>query len=332
MHYDIMFSTDATARTGFGHAARGAQLTRLLRGKYPNVSVAMCGEFEEFASRRLTAEFDLKLLNQKEFYRATVGVYDTMVDSEEPEAWDSDRLEGLRERCDSVVFFANGVVLPDVPSDVIVVGYKLGGPTPHPPMLHWGLNYAPVSQDIVADIGVRREPASVFVALGGAQGSKGIKKVLNALALSQSIGQVSILQSPVNPIVIEDDWLRADQNIQRLNGVRSVGPYLQAAGMVVASYGHLGYEALACGVPVCLVGQKRFQALYADRLESHGLCVSAGLLLETEIKSLHESIERCRRQSQALSTQAKNMIDGKGLDRITYLLGDLVEQANCVAS
>ncbi|MCB9946833.1 MAG: hypothetical protein H6842_03270 [Rhodospirillaceae bacterium] len=314
----ILFSTHATADTGFGHAARCARLAALLAARRTGLDIALEGEFSDSALSRLAATPAVRFARSPE--RAGVAVYDRMDDIQDPEVWDTHRLDGLRRRARAVLFMANGTHDPRVPGGVTAIGYKPGGPAPRPPHLLWGLDYAPVAREMLPQAPVPRVYDTALVALGGAHGPQGLWTVLDALSRLPAIRHIDIIDSPVNPLASTLPDLRTGQSHAILCGVPSLTPYLATAGVVIASYGHLGYEALACGAPLCLVGQKAFQVTYAGRLAQLGLCVAAGALAGADPAHLADAIAATVRDAEGFSRAARGAIDGCGLDRIADLI------------
>lgn len=323
----VTFLTHATPTTGFGHAARCATLARLVKDRMPAAVTSFAGEFEASAEDTLRAIGPIDAVYAQP-PRSDVGVYDRMDDVENPEIVDEIRLDGLTQRCRTVFLFANGHTAPRRPGPAIVIGYKPAVVQPSPPRLHWGLQYAPVARDLLAKREVRREARRAFVALGGAVGDSGLRKVLAALGLTPQVADIDILNSPVNPIAMETDGLRWGQTVAWHRGVANVGPFLAGAGLVVASYGHLAYEALACGAPLCIVGHKTFQASYGARLAESGLAVSAGLLSEASAEDLAGRFDETLRRAADLSAAGSAAVDGRGLDRIAdMIVAELAMQA-----
>jgi spore coat polysaccharide biosynthesis predicted glycosyltransferase SpsG len=322
---DIVFYTHGLPETGFGHAARCAKISALIKKKRSRTMMTFAGEFSDSA-RAWLQSFGAIDVFCVEPAPATVGIYDRMDDIENPEVVDYRRLQFLLDRCSRVILFANGRVIPDVPEGVTVIGYKPAWVSPQPPRLYWSLEFAPVAEE-ASTTATLRAPGRALVALGGARGSTGLRTVMNAIAALPQISFVDVLDSPVNPLTPETDWLRGDQKLQTHRGVASVSPFLWRAGLVIASYGHLGYEALACGAPLCLVGQKTFQALYADRLAERGLCVSAGLLANLTVEQLASALASTLASAEALSSAARKAVDGRGLERIVGIILDRLEQA-----
>jgi spore coat polysaccharide biosynthesis predicted glycosyltransferase SpsG len=163
--------------------------------------------------------------------------------------------------------------------------------------------------------------------LGGANGDHGLRSVLQAIAALPQIAEIDVLDSPVNPLRPDPRWLREDQKLQMHRGVPSVMPYLMQAGLVVASYGHLAYEALACGAPLCLVGQKVFQVRYAERLTERGVCLSGGSLADATPDRLATAFAATLASATPLSSAARKAVDSHGLERIAGIILERLERA-----
>lgn len=290
------------------------------------ISVSLEGDFEENAVTLLRQIAPTAVITQ-DAQTSDVGVYDRMDDSEEPSAFDKVKLATLVGRCRSVIFFANGLVEPDVSKTVTVIGYKPGSVSSRPPRVFWNLRYAPVTLEQNVQDATIRDRSRAFVALGTARGIEGLRKVLLAMSEVRSITSIDVLGSPLNPIGAAINCIRPDQVVRVHEQVADVAPFLFSAGLVVASYGHLGYEALACGAPLCLVGQKVFQAQYAERLAARGMCIAAGSLTEITSAGLARKFEETLRCANALSRTARSNIDGHGLDRIAELILTRLEAA-----
>ena len=320
---DVIFHTHATADTGFGHAARCGRLAGLLASARSGCAIVFEGDFDDGARTSLTSLVPLTIATGGE--TARLGIYDRMDDIEDPEAWSPERLDDLRGRCTRVVFLANGIHRPGVPADVTVIGYKPGGPTSAPPKMHWGLDFAPVAPMAAEGI-VPGESDRALLALGGARGPGGARTALQALSMVEQIKNIDVLVSPVNQVEPSRDWVRTDQTLTSHRGVPSVAPLIARAGIVLASYGHLGYETLALGRPLCLVGQKAFQADYAERLAAAGLCVAAGRLDSLDATTLAAALRQTLAAADDMSVAARASVDDRGLDRIAALLGELLDE------
>ena len=84
----------------------------------------------------------------------------------------------------------------------------------------------------------------------------------------------------------ESSYFRTHYNL------KSISPLLYGAGVVVASFGNLSYEALAHKAPLCLVGTKKFQARYGEFLVKEKLAYNAGLINKYDPKSVLFAIKQ----------------------------------------
>lgn len=321
MAADVIFSTHAAASTGFGHAARCAAIAETLLRRQAGLDIVFEGDFTPEAAVWIRQRAAIRFAEGE---RGRVGFYDRMDDVADPCICDTGRVADLAARCGETIVMASGIACPDLPSGIQVVGYAPGGDVAQASNRRWSLDYAPVPESLLTVRGMRRDPARAFVALGGAVGDAGIRKALAALSRLPAIKMIDVLGSPVNPVSLPADAVRADQQAMLHAGVPSVAEFLAHAGVVIASYGNLGYEAIGVGAPLCLVGQKRFQAEYAEHLAARGMCVAAGMIGEVSAESLARQIDLCRERAEDLSASCLATIDGRGIER----LADMVERGH----
>ena len=323
---DVLFVVDALPKTGFGHAARCASVARLLRRQSPQLRIGFQGVYSDTARKLLAHHLEPGFFHEREAdIRSRVAVIDRMHDIQDADSWDPQLLERVRGQSGQVVHLTSGPKDPGLPEDVTCIGFQPGGPPSHPPRLYWGLEYAPVSLALESPE-VQEPPVRdrLLVALGGARDASGIELAMNALELLPQITRVDVLGSPVNDPALLDAARCKGVEIEIHTTVRDVAPLLRRARVVLASYGHLVYEALARGAAACVVGQKHFQAEFAGRLAGEGLVISGGYAPDTDAQSLAAALERTWDEADTLSARGRKAVDGHGLERIAdMLLGKL---------
>lgn len=318
---DVLFVCDATPDTGFGHAGRCIQLATLMHREQPDLRISFQGTYADGAHQRITSGAPWAMVHRNGGARpSTLAVIDTMDDTEDPNAWDFHRVQNVSTQARSVAFIANGTMAPSLDAGITCIGYQPGGAMADPPRVFWGLEYAPVSSAALTSTPARRSSDRALVALGGAKDDHGLNLSLGALAQIEQIAHVDILQSPVAPFRPNPALLRPGQTFSLHANVPTVQPLLSAATLVVASYGHLGYEALAAGAPLCLLAQKVFQEVYANRLEELGLAISAGRAGECSADRLAFACTQTLEKAETLSQRARSAVDGRGIDRIASIL------------
>ncbi len=318
---DVLFVCDATPDTGFGHVGRCIQLAALMQRQRPGLRVGFQGTYADGAHQRIANGAPWVTVHRDgRAMPSALAVIDTMDDTEDPNAWDPDRVQHVSTQAQSVAFIANGTTAPNLDAGITCIGYQPGGEAADPPRVFWGLEYAPVSSAALTSAPARRSSDRALIALGGAKDDHALNLALGALAQIKQIAHVDILQSPVAPFRPNPAKLRPGQTFSLHANVPSVQPLLSAATLVVASYGHLGYEALAAGAPLCLLAQKFFQEVYADRLEELGLAISAGRAGDCSTDKLALACAQTLESAQTLSKRARAAVDGRGIDRIASIL------------
>jgi len=320
----VLFLCDAHAAVGFGHASRclhlGKLVTRRLSPDGAGPVFAFQGTFSTGARARLASAVpELSLYTPTASPRADVILIDRLADTEDPDAWDPGLVSEVRGRCGRVIYLASGRTAPALPAGVECIGYQPGGPPALPPSIRWGLEYAPVAIDD-ADPSAERDPTRALVALGGSRDDVALDLVLDVLEGMPEVKRIDVLLSPVNEHPAKAILDRSRKAVFQHRNVPSVTPLLSRAGLVIASYGHLGWEALALGAPLCLIGQKRFQADLAAALASAGLAISAGLAERGANSRLYQALLQTLLEREPLSARAQAAVDGRGLARIADII------------
>jgi len=244
-----------------------------------------------------------------------------MDDIENPEIFNVKLVNKIKKKSQYFVFMANGLSLPRINYDkyTILIGYKVGGMVNNSTNVYWSLDYAPVN---FKEKNTRLKN-NILIALGGAKGSSATNKILKALSLVEDIQTIDFLESPVNPVNINLKLLRPNQVITKHKNLPEIQTILSKAGMALASYGHLAYEAMALGTPLCLFNHKVFQNEYAKNLEKESLCYSGGLLSTLSYEEIAYTIKKTLKNADFLSSNSNKKIDGMGLERIASIIHNI---------
>lgn len=323
MSLDILFVCDAHADTGLGHGSRCAHLAKIISKRNQVVKFAFQGTFSDGAKDFISKMAPgVPFLLPEENVAAGTAFVDRMANTQDTEAWSEDIVARLIKTCGRVVYMASGVTAPPLPEGVICIGYQPSNVVSLPPYLFWGLEFAPTYKEVDkgSASGISREPSRAMVAFGGARNDKHLNTVFEALSLIETITNIDLLGSPVNAPVADNFQLGIHQKLHRHKNGEQLPVLLKRSGLVITSFGNLGYEALAAGAPLCLVGQKRFQVDLAERLEKRGLVVSAGLAGKISKETIGSAIHRTIEKAEELSVVAQKLIDGRGLNRIASII------------
>lgn len=320
-----LFVCDGHFLSGFGHAARCLQIARILVRKYPTIRIFFQGEYVPGARQRLEDGLaQIVFARPTEKVRADVALIDRMSDFDDIEVSDRELIGRVAANCQRTTYLASGITQPDLPDNVTCIGYQPSLQSRSPKAKNWSLDFAPVSSELLRHAACKRDAASALISFGGAPDDRAPRIAANAIAAMRDIRDVKVLLSPVNG----DDLkltLRPDQQVSYLRNVPEVGPLLAQSGVVLASFGNLGYEALALGAPLCLLGTKKFQADLAETFAKLNIATTAGLIDDGAqgrmMYALRDAIDR----SEELSANAKRLIDGYGIDRIASVLSGEIQ-------
>lgn len=315
--FDVIFFTHANKYTGFGHAARCTKIAKYLSLKKPSINIGFSGRFDDSALKLMRKIHPITVADNRS---ATISVYDRMDDTERPEIYDPKALQSALNLSEKTIFLANGLTPPPLPAGVICIGYKMGGTISNGPEIYWSLKYAPTDISAQKPNQFVRSFENVLIALGGDRGTKKLEKVLLALSHFDEIKDVTILLSPVNNVVPKLDQITSAKRVNIVSGAEDISSIFFKTGIIIASYGHLGYEAMASGVATCLFGQKAFQNEYAVRLAEENLCVAGGNLEDISTKKVIQSIRLTLDNVDKLQASTKRLLDCSGINRIANII------------
>lgn len=292
------------------------------------MSCSLVGSFSpEVQGRLRKLAPDVKISAEDHgFDRPRVAVVDRLADTDDAESVDMEAIHGLRDRKIPTVAIVSGTQLPALGPHVVTIGYQPSNVILPNENAHWGLAYAPVPPGIEKARQQIRDNSRALVALGGHPDFAPLKTVCTALAPVRSITTIDVLLSPAAGQAQPRNLpVSMSQTVKILSGVPDVLGLLAGAGLVVASFGNLVFEALATGAPTCVIGQKTFQTELAKRLAALGVCEAAGAAEPGREAAITKAVERTLARRVELSKRASAAVDGHGLERIADLI---VEAAN----
>ena len=305
---------DASASIGFGHASRCANIAKHLLESSKKIKIGFMGNYILEVKKRIIALLgNVEFLNENCGFQSSCIIIDALGENNDPDKPPLNKFAYARKYTKKLIFLSSGSIIKGLPKDIVCIGYHPSGINSLSPNLYWGLKYAPTILPENKNF-IKRDYSSALLALGGINNITVFNSVIDALKEIKSIKEVNILISPVNhnkdfKYDQESSYFRTHYNL------KSISPLLYKAGLVVASFGNLSYEALAHEAPLCLVGTKKFQALYGEFLVKEKLAYNAGLINKYDPKSVLFAIKQTINNAKILSINAKSKIDGKGIMR-----------------
>lgn len=318
---ELRFICDGNARTGFGHVARCLTLASIVTHRIREVRVAFQGDYSDLVVDRIRAEVnDAVIVGPDSFQYADVTVLDRLGHPDVLNSHDEGLLKRAAGHCSRLLFIASGLNVPDMPENAEAVGYQPGGGGGT--STRWGFKYAPVTPLLLEGPSRQRRSDLALVALGSHVDHHAASLAVTALSELPEIGQIAVFGSPAMPSQLPLDSVPVPTTFHE--GLPTLAGLLREAGVVIASFGNLAYEALALGAPLVLLAQKQFQSDLAFRFAELGLAVNCGLARERTARALMEDIRRALLLAPQLSEAGPKAVDGKGLIRIAAMIEELM--------
>lgn len=317
---DVLFRTDGHGAVGLGHLRRCLFIAKALNG-----SLAFAGEFAPEAKELLKSELGsrLHITNPDKLPSAKLSIIDTLFDVKDPEYYDPNQIQAANaaSRGHSVLLTSS---LTEPPENLVglVIGHMLNDSHSSKEKRKSGLAYAPClapPKELTSSREIISPPANVLLAFGAWEEPIAFVRSLDALAQIHYQGQVSVLLPPVFQTHCESLKERARALMLSFHqNMPSVWPLLNTADLVLCSYGHLAYEAMASGTPLALLNVTEPQNNYADLLERRGFIANLGMAHKLALPQLQPFIEDIltHERLRHCADNARKVVDGKGLERI----------------
>lgn len=318
MNINIRFVCDAHFRTGFGHASRCMQIARQLLAKDNRLKIVFQGEYSLEAKKLIESEIPSVLFVDLDvFIVSDISFIDRMSDYDDIEVVDKTLVQIIADTSKKTIYMASGLLVPELPSGVDCIGYQPTMDNLTSDHVMWGLQFAPVSKEILSYNDISPELDTALVAFGGAPDGRAVEKTLKVLGEIPKIRKIKILSSPVNACDLSLPLLSNSQKIEWYSSVPTVGPLLASSAVVICSYGNLGYEAVALGIPLCFLNTKLFQSNLAEKFQDMGWAFNAGMVDQCSDLKLKMCILKALSLSFNQKQQKKYFLDGQGIERLS---------------
>jgi spore coat polysaccharide biosynthesis predicted glycosyltransferase SpsG len=179
---------------------------------------------------------------------------------------------------------------------------------------------------------IRPRIAKVVVNLGGGNGSKTIRTILQGLRAANSPldvvglpgfcswGQERLTDIEWNPLRFR--WAAREANAVRL---------MFDADLVISAGGLAAYEALCVGAPLCALSCDRHQARTVEAMARAGACLNLGrgaLLKSSDVLRRFRELDKKPELRRRISARARRLVDGEGTQRVARVLRAVIERGS----
>ena len=172
-------------------------------------------------------------------------------------------------------------------------------------------------------------PESIVVCFGGFDYAGLTLKILKMLTSMPINQQINVIVSSIyDQMDLLEDAAGAATNIRLLRQPENFGTLLATADIAITSGGLTFFQALSLGCSVIVLSQYPHQAQTVSDFSTCGAYLDLGLGKDVEsslVRDKLESLINDNRLRLSFYERARNLVDGKGLDRIVKLIEERLQ-------
>ncbi len=167
---------------------------------------------------------------------------------------------------------------------------------------------------------------SVLISMGATDPKKLVLSLVTFLLQEKKNLKTTVLAGYNTTVIPElKKLLTQFKSLHVLGPISNMAQILWEHDSVICSGGVTLHETIAVGTPAFVVNQVEHQQIKAQFVEKSGAAINLGLGNLYDIKKLREALNLKQNELESMSTQAKGLIDGKGLFRIISILNELTK-------
>ncbi len=158
---------------------------------------------------------------------------------------------------------------------------------------------------------------TILITFGGTDPKNITLNLLKHILGMQNDFKITIIAGPGFQNRDELERLTANKpNLELVKNVQSMAQCLLKHDVVFCSGGITLHEAMCAGTPAFVINQVAHQEEKAKSAENHGAAINLGRAESWDVKRLAEILGLGGKSLQKISAAGKNLIDGKGLNRV----------------
>jgi len=334
----IYVRTKGSLTYGWGHVKRALTLVENL-AKDSRIGEFSLGIVGDSAVRRYVG--DTSFGSRAHFFGSRLEQEETYLRKYSPDLIIVDMLELTTKEVSCYASFGSRLVI----FNDLGIQYCAGDLIVCPQLL---LDYPPLCKGTTARIGpkffivsseireralrirkINEKAKSILVVMGGCSTETTINIVTQILEKLKCIGQhIVFVLGHDSEITREQEIVLERLNVELIYGTNKIGRYMEQCDIALASAGYVKYELAALGTPAILLSVVDHQKKLGEVFAKYSKCadylggLSEAIVLPTvaAIDSLIQNKER----RIAMSKNGKELVDCKGVDRISRAVVDLL--------
>ena len=328
----ILFRVEATPELGSGHLMRCLALAEKFRQLISNVYITFITSSNAVSEQ--VKSYDYKLINLPSSKNMVeeIGYYEKYLKKAIFITDISDISEGYLKTLKKKVCL---LVSIDDSSDTVFYSDILINPNLNPSINHSyssrtqyysGAKYIILKKAFekyaVKKKRLRRGVKSLFICFGGSDRNNITKKIVNMIReMDVNITVVIGIMYPYYNELVKD--IKEHVNIQIKRNAHNMDELIYDADLAIISGGTLLYETCAIGTPAIVICQNREQNRESEFFAENNATINLGIFDNINEDTARNTILKLNSDygtRQLLSKNAKQLIDGRGADRIVNII------------
>ena len=321
----IVFVTEASSDTGFGHLLESINLAKELP-KYPNVIFLIN---KNRYSTKLLENFsyivyeDIKELSNivKKCIEWKVIIINLKLVSLEL----MNEIEDNNKKIIVIDELGNKPIVSDIlinPS--VKKKWKNYSFPSKKPINYFGPKYTLLNKDFSLLHRNKRSPSEVIlITMGGADKTCSTAKIMNALKNTDYIKEVVVGPGFRNRRELEIINKKSKHKFELIDGLKNISNLILEASVIFTAGGDTLYEAACIGTPAIVLWEDIHEKKQADWFTREGSAINLGQGTVVEGKKIEEITIRLQNNVDKwikMSNSGKRIIDGKGVERIVKII------------
>ena len=328
----ILFRVEATPELGSGHLMRCLVLAEGLKESISNVDITFITSSNVVAEQVKSCDYRLINLSSSKNMVKEIEYYEKYLKkaifiTDIPNIPD-DYLKILKKNVSLIVsidddsdtiFYSDILINPNLRSSI---NHK------YSPETHYysGGKYVILKKGFreyaVKKKQIKREVKSLFICFGGSDKNNVTKKVMNMLQNMDIILLIVVgIMYPYYSELVKD--INGYRNIQIKRNALNMDELIYDADLAVISGGTLLYETCAIGTPAIVICQNKEQNRESEFFTENNAVINLGIFNNINEETCRNAILKLisnYEKRELLSKNARQLIDGRGADRIVGII------------
>lgn len=175
---------------------------------------------------------------------------------------------------------------------------------------------------------IRDEVSEIFVCMGGSDPGNITREVMRILAELKLNVKITVVLGPAyNKLAaIELSTLPFAGKVSIRNVSWRIWEHMFECDVAITSAGRMPYELCAIGTPSLLIPIIKHQEHTAETFQSQGAAINLTSSFKTEFGDRLQTLIQSKRLRKKMSMRGKQLVDGRGLKRITGIMSSLLKR------